>query len=227
MDRQQWSKIIELYQDLKYVTLLAEEFEWDDFKDFLQPVLEQRSALDHICRAMSVEVGMQNESDAGDYTSGNFEKAIGHLYRAFYDAADMLSMILREKIIDVVEGHDIECITAVCPEYYKELRPRLEQISTEIAGARNSKDIKVEAAIDHVKSYGNLLDELRILYIGILPKVPSLHEYTSKQKQALQKQDAKQKRARVLRRWWEVALAVVSATVAVIATYLLMGRQGK
>lgn len=208
MDQEKWSTIIELYQDLKHVTLLAEELEFESFKTFLQPVLEQRSALDHICRAMSSEAHMVEENVASDYVSGNFDKAIGHLYRAFFDAADMLSILLRGRVLDVLEGFDVECITAVCPDYFKEVRPRVEQISAEIAGIRESKDIKVKAAIDDVKCYDNLLDELRGMYNGLLTKVPSFQEYASKQKQT-----------RLFKWLWQGVLVVIG----VILGYLLRG----
>ncbi|MEA1950851.1 MAG: hypothetical protein U9N87_05670, partial [Planctomycetota bacterium] len=68
-------------------------------------------------------------------------KAVGHAYRAFFDAADWLGMVLREAITATLYQYAPECISAAIPDYYATMKPRIEDICGEIAQIRDDKDI--------------------------------------------------------------------------------------
>lgn len=58
----EWEGIVELYQHTKSLILIAEEYSIN-WQSYLQPDLEQRSALDHICRAMAIVTGIKENPD--------------------------------------------------------------------------------------------------------------------------------------------------------------------
>ncbi len=130
MSSDKWSKIVQLHRATKTLTLLSEEHELKEWRKFLQPAMEEVHALEHIMRAKAAELGFLADLEPDNklgYIEKNLDKAIGHLYRAFFDTADWLSVIIRQKIITALETYDNRCITAVIPEYYKE---KLEKLLT-------------------------------------------------------------------------------------------------
>jgi hypothetical protein len=175
-----WRVIVELYKHTKALIILAEENEFDELKTFIQPFLEQRSALDHICRAMSVKIGIQSNTE--EYVIQSLDKAIGHLYRAFFDSADWIGIILREKIIQLMQPYTNECITVVAPEYYQRTRPNIEKLNSDFAKLRQSKDIAVNnTIISQIEDYHQKIEELLEEYKNLIPKVPTLEEVTHEQ----------------------------------------------
>ena len=52
-----WRQIVEVHSHAKSLFLLAEELEPDQFQEYVQPINEQRHALEHIVRARANEFG--------------------------------------------------------------------------------------------------------------------------------------------------------------------------
>jgi len=173
-----WEQIVQLQQYTKELILLAEEYEFE-WRTFLQPVLEQRSALDHVCRAASLQIndGSKQKPDL-KRAKINLDKAVGHLYRAFFDTADWISAILREKIISELQGYDTDTIGKVIPDYYQKIRPDIEQISQEISRLRNQKDISSSRTIiQEVNEYNDKIHDLLNHYMNIITKKGFLEEF--------------------------------------------------
>jgi len=139
---ERWKSLVEIHNHAKSIFLCAEEFD-PQFQDFLQPILELRHSLEHIVRAKAAELGINGEVDAGnqDYIPHSLSKAIGHEYRAFFDAADWFSVCIRNRITQALRRYSPANIDAVLPDYYSKLRPRVDQICREIADIRGAKDI--------------------------------------------------------------------------------------
>lgn len=180
--KEKWGHIVELQQEVKYMLLLSEEHNDSDYGTYIQPVKEQRDALEHIIRAKSAEIGVTSENN--DYIAQNYDKAIAHLYRAFFDAADFMGIILREKIINSMKDYDHQCISNVLPEYYMQIRPKLEQINTELSELRGKKDIKKLAAKDLIKEYKTKISQLIDHSKLVIERIPSLEEYKEKSRKA-------------------------------------------
>ena len=180
-----WSNIIRLQQEVKRLTTLAEENQLHSM-EFIQPILEQRSALEHICRAKAAEVGISKRASDREYIQKQYDKAMGHLYRAFFDVADWLGLTVKEKILDLVTPYDAEVIHDVMPEYYRDIRPRIESLVQEIAHIRSDKDIGQSSSslIKQVGDYGDRVREIADMYAKLFPKIPALAECQAKCAQA-------------------------------------------
>ncbi|MBI4778125.1 hypothetical protein HY792_04320 [Candidatus Desantisbacteria bacterium] len=154
-----WKKIIHVHEYTKHITLKAEEFD-ESFKTFIQPFNELRNTLEHIIRANSVIIGI-NDCEDSKYIDKNLDKALGHEYRAFFDSVDWLSMSLRDRIIETLKPFHHEAISKAIPDYYSNIRPRIDEIGNEIARLREEKDIAngSELMIE-VEHYKEILDEL-------------------------------------------------------------------
>lgn len=191
MNTDKWKCIVTLQQYQKKVFLLAEEHMFGEFKLFLQPVLEKRAALDHICRAMSVEIGM-HQPDSPDYAEKNLDKACGHLYRSFFDAAEWMGIIIRERMQRLYSDYDNACISTILPKYYKEISPGVEKFNTNVANIRNEKDFNKSEnplkLVDQVKEYMEQIECLLGYFEVMSTSIPSIEEYRERRKKEQKKQ---------------------------------------
>ena len=71
----------------------------------------------------------------------NLNKAFGHVYRAGYDTLDLTTLFLQQYIAKEIARFSLETINSVFPEYYKDIRPSLEEIKDEIGKKRRQKDV--------------------------------------------------------------------------------------
>ena len=155
-----WESICQIYFLTKHYLLLSEELS-DDFDTFLQPVKEHRDAFDHIARVYGYEYLQSEIKNVEQYREQNMKKALGHVYRAFFDTADWLSYIYRREIRRKLQGYSYDQIIRFYPNY-KTLREDLIQFPKEIALLRQNKDISDNAKeiIVEVQKYADILDKL-------------------------------------------------------------------
>ncbi len=178
-ERINWEGIINLYNTIKWLYALCEETD-TELNTNLQPLNEFRASLDHLMRIMAIE----NLDDYKD-KDANYEatKLRSHLRRALFDICDMISINYRNKIIDVLEDYSVEEIQSALPNYYSEIRPRIEMISEEIAFLRTDKrfkgDKKEETAED---DYPKIIEELQGYYKTINLSIPLLLEIREKKR---------------------------------------------
>ena len=174
-----WKLIAEVHQHTKELLTLAEEIS-PGLKSFIPPVKEQRDALEHIIRAKAYELDLK-KVDNQNYVEDQIDKTLGHIYRAFFDAADYFCILMRKRIRNAVTQYDSEIIKTVLPNYYSEIRPKLENINLEISKIRQSKDIaKKEGLIDEVEKYRQTTLELYEHAKAVETSIPSLNELKRK-----------------------------------------------
>ena len=163
-----WENICKIHFFTKHFILLAEELSLDG-TTFFQPLKEHRDAYDHIVRVYAVKMGLKTESDVDNYVRENMSKALGHEYRAFFDAVDWFSIILREKINFLLQGKTNEYIKSCFPDYQK-FKEELIELPKKIADLREGKDIGNNmnlSIFDKIESYTTILDSLTDKYIEL------------------------------------------------------------
>ena len=114
-------------------------------------VAELRSALDHIMRAHRVMYGLVDEQEILDhkdvpsvyeYCRINIDKGLGHLYRAGYDAYDLLCLRMNQDIHTMLVDRETDVLYAVVPEYAS-LKASLDELrETTLAGLKVDKDVE-------------------------------------------------------------------------------------
>lgn len=167
-----WKKFTFIYTTTKELYILSEEYD-DELSSFIQPIKEQRDALEHIVRAYSRMPGgvLVLSEDDQEYICKNLNKAIGHIFRAFFDCADVLSISLREKLSQQLKNFSYLQIVTVWPEYENE-RIKLIDMPKKIAKMRQKKDIaKDEDIIPMVNEYKESLNSLFDIYDTFMKRV--------------------------------------------------------
>lgn len=162
-----WMDFCYIYNQSKELYILAEEYD-DELSSFIQPIKEQKDALEHIVRAYSKYYSYSDSSITETdkkYINQNLNKAIGHAFRAFYDTADVLSIILRERLSVNLANHSYNEIVNIWPEYEKNRRVLID-MPKEFADLRTKKDIAKSSSekSEMVKDYRDSIDTLFRIY---------------------------------------------------------------
>lgn len=159
-----WDNICELFSKIKKYLLLIEELE-SEHATVMQPVKEQRDALDHIVRAYGIYTYLNNSSSDNEKWNDfykEFERAKGHLERALNDSADILSIILRERISAYLSDFSYKEILSKWSDYPNE-RKFLIKVDEQISMLRNRKINSIE----HMKEYDKIIDRLKDIYYKV------------------------------------------------------------
>lgn len=183
-NKDKWKLIVKIHNLTKTLVILSEEL--DPNHQFYFPIIiQQRDCLEHIVRAYyawlnpeSLKESKNGIFDSKEYIERQLEKALGHIYRAFFDAADWISILYREQISEIMSIYSLKTINTVFPNYCKKITPKIDKISMEIANIRNSKDIahtnEVFGGVDH---YMDLIHELAICMDEVRGAQPELNKF--------------------------------------------------
>lgn len=192
-----WRKIVVIHNYTKAHLIYCEEANIEH-KTFIQPRNELCNALEHVVRSKARELGVTSGlEETSTYCQANLDKVIGHEFRAFFDVCDWLGMILRERTLAELEGYSVDAIHKAIPNYFSEIRPRLEKIPEKIAEVRSRKDIGGDI-LQEVEEYNRILGELKTFCRELYACKPSLNAFR------------KSERIRV---FWRVAAIVFSVAL--------------
>lgn len=180
---QQWKLIIKIHNLTKTLVLKCEEID-PDHEFYFPIIIQQRDALDHLVRAAfgmyfpeKLLAEKKSIIDPEKYSNHQTSKALGHMYRAFFDAADWTSILCRERISDMMSVYSMKTIHFTFPSYVSRIKPKIEEISLEIANVRNSKDIgQTGEVIDGIDNYMSLISELINFMDEIQNKISDLNK---------------------------------------------------
>lgn len=192
-----WEAIIRIHGAMKLLILRTEEL--DPIHEFFwPPIIQQRDALDHIIRAqraiMCPEI-LPAGTDASQYEAKQIDKALGHVYRAYFDVADWMGIMLRERILELVARYARESLVKAIPDYAVSVEDVVRRCSERIAILRNGKDVVLPPLPDvspspvssddsdnTLEAYQEVIDELQKCIESLQDKVPELDrlEYASK-----------------------------------------------
>ena len=205
-----WEEIFNLYNTIKWLYALCEETD-PELKTNLQPLNEFRASLDHVMRIVAIEnLEEYREKDAIDES----KKLKSHLRRAFFDVCDHVTINYRNKIINVLQDYSVDEIKEALPNYYSEIRPRLEQFSEEIALLRTERRFNSsQEEEDAITKYPDVVRELQGYYKTVMGAVPSLIEIRQKN----DKQNEKKRKNDLFVQWIiPIGAVVIGAILAIV-----------
>ncbi|MCI5892946.1 MAG: hypothetical protein MRZ66_06050 [Clostridiales bacterium] len=171
-----WERIFYVHLKTKELYILAEEY-GSELKTFYLPINSLKDAYEnviHVCaNDYMVRNGIATSNDA--YVKDNLRKALASECKAFFDTADFLSILLRKKIAECLNGFTYPQIASVWDDY-NTVRLELIQINQEISEIRNRKSDTHDFYIDaDVEKYyfetKNLLDWYIFIEEKVYPKL--------------------------------------------------------
>lgn len=169
-------EITSLYQKYKDLTLYAEELRSESF---IPAINEIRDAYDHFMRIFAVKCDLKHEN--GNYINSNLDATFRHIYRAVYDLLDYIRIFQKDIVSNKLSPFSLNTIHDVFPEYYQEIKPKIDRGLNNIPIYKASKDIG-DPNIEVIDDYIALISEIRESILVIDSKIPSMIEYEQKQK---------------------------------------------
>ncbi|GAI94361.1 unnamed protein product, partial [marine sediment metagenome] len=157
MDEKKYFKLSkelsEIYLEIKAILLLSEDEDINQ-RIILTCINELRNAFDHTMKTFS----------EGESLEENFKKAVGHLYRAGFDAYEVISISIIKHIQDIRKNFSFEAIVTAYPDYYKKILPTIEKIKRAKVRARSNKTVKDNVSPEeHFKEYEKIVKDIIIL----------------------------------------------------------------
>lgn len=154
--QEHWRSVIVLYLQVKPYVIASEKAVASLTKKLegvskerlsVTAINELRNAFDHVARAQSVLQGWAPvPKKAGlsdyDYCRTNLDKAKGHVYRAGYDALDIITTARAEEIRTIRDSLRPSTLVTVFPQYAVDIRQPLEQALHLCDEAKSSKDVE-------------------------------------------------------------------------------------
>ena len=127
------TELSEIYKSVKHIFLLVEYYNGEK-GIVVSSINELRSAFDHVMRAMTKEnhEGVIDEVDS----------AKKHLYRAAYDACEVIILDRLDYIESLKEKVSFKTINTVFPEYATEVLPFAARLKKEVVDVRQIFEIK-------------------------------------------------------------------------------------
>ena len=197
-----------LYTKVRDAVILVENF--DRNRDmFIAPINQLRSALDHVFKAISCA------KDDEPRSAYELKEAKEHLDRAGYDALELLAGSLGTGIIDKLSKYETATLSAVFPEYYKVIKPKLTAIKQTVAVIRSEKKGDAEKSF---LTYFDQITEMVEMDKEVDRMIPSLEEYDNKRKDELRQQD---KKSNIKQTIIAIVGALVGGVLVFIVTTLL------
>jgi len=173
-----FKEISVLYKEIKQIVLLAENVN-DKKEVILSSINEMRNAFDHLMRCY--------DEENIEKCNKQIEKSKGHLFRAGYDAYELLAIETIKNIKLNFKNYTPDIILQVFPNYYNEIVFLIDDFEKNLAKVRGNKKIgydfydedgeinskKIEEAFNN---YENIVTKLLDLKDDITKKIPALEK---------------------------------------------------
>ncbi|MDR0538513.1 MAG: hypothetical protein LBH04_10825 [Tannerellaceae bacterium] len=133
----------------------------------LAPINEMRNALDRIFKASQLE---------GKESIAEIKRSKAHLEKAGYDSFEILANQTIITISKLVEPYEKDGLTAIFPEYYREIKPAITNLQSKLENVRTNK----EDAEKDFESYFSVVKALLAYKTRIETAIVRLEEFKKK-----------------------------------------------
>ncbi len=224
-------KLVELYWEVKGYVISSEKLSKRS-RVSVPALNELRNAFDHNIRAEAVWRQGQDPKEGTEpnpylYSYKNLEKATGHVYRAGYDALDIIALDRVRKINRyILDSFRITTLCTVMNSYSTRIREPLKKALELCNEAKLGKDVEPEKVDEHpafFKKYKDAIESLEDILEELESHEPELleveKELAMEDEQAYEQyrasadqQTAHAKRARN----WAIAGMVLTIVITII-----------
>lgn len=169
------AEIVVLYGKVKRLIIKSEKIE-EQQRLSITAINELRSALDHLMRVFAAKNGIsdnvaidsESTSDnlpAPEYCEINMNKAFGHIYRAGYDAYDIISLEYIKKINSLRKTVSHGSLVKGFNDYANEVRLPFKEAIDICNEAKATKDVEALGTLaQHFGKYERATDALESIY---------------------------------------------------------------
>ncbi|MBT3198975.1 MAG: hypothetical protein HN350_03575 [Phycisphaerales bacterium] len=212
-------QLVTLYREVKSHVIRSEKLSQDS-RISVPALNELRNAFDHNMRADAVwrhgeSLPKGVETDVFRYCEKNIEKAIGHVYRAGYDALDIIALNKIRRIKKYVDDFRITTLHTVIDDYTGKIRQPFREAIKSCNDAKLGKDVEPEEIQQHPQFFGWYTQAISILD-GVLDVYESHEEDLLAVEKEVASSDQAQRDIARLQRNLAILFGIGSIVTAVI-----------
>lgn len=202
-----------IYVKCKAIVLYVEQIDVNSSAN-IQITKELRDAFDHLCQLFAIKFEISGKTTHGasgyaDEALRQIEKSIGHVYRAGFDALDGAVLSLTDNIKAILVAYDATVISEVVPDYWQK-KKTINSLMERVANHRKGRT-EFEITQEIFDNYISDLDELKNVHKDFLDHANNLNE-----------RQRELKRKEIYKTLRSLLIAIISALIGSIVTYLLM-----
>ena len=215
-------ELISLYFEVKKLVIASENATRGN-RLSIPAINELRNANDHLLRAFAVSYGVtpppqEWKRPPVEYCVKNIDKAIGHVYRAGYDALDIIAMGLTEGILSDFGGFSMATRVGVFADYARDIRIPLQKAAAICDEAKTLKDVEVfDTAREFFVGYKNVIEMLKSVRDLIDSRMPELVVVEAEAKAA---EERHRRHAIKMHAIWTVIGIVAAILIAIAIWYI-------
>jgi len=175
-EEKKFEALADAYKQAKTLILYVEELDVSS-RSNLQIVKELRDACDHLMRFFISRKGKLLASDLvaiHNSNLGNIDKALGHIYRATFDALDGAILSIKHSINIELLRFPPHIIADVIKDYWQ-IKLELSRLVMEITSIRDRKEVN-ENTGDLLNEYVKNVHQMSEVYRKIIHAGPVLEE---------------------------------------------------
>jgi len=207
-----WRKVVSDYFLVKKLIIKAENIDKEK-RIPLNSINELRNALDHIMRVLAKKYNLyEGEVDIHQ----NLMEALEHIYRAGYDACDIIAITFLEEIEKLLEPYPTDAILKVWSNFYDEWYPKLEEAKKAIEEAKRKKGNWEGFKSEYFKEYLEKIEILEELLNELKKRIAAIH----KSYEELKKREFKEKSNTLLLAVATIIGGVIGALITAFFTFL-------
>jgi hypothetical protein len=220
-------QVVSLYFKVKKYVIQSEKLS-SGARISIPALNELRNAYDHYMRSEAVwRHGLQlkkgTEQDPFKYCEKNLHKALGHVYRAGYDALDIIALNRIREIERYVDSYRISTIYKVIHDYATRIRKPYTDAVKKCDEAKQGKDIEPEKTDEHPVFFAKYeaaiseLDSVLEVLHNSDEGIREVEEATLKKESEAAKQYRKQRNLAII----GIGVTLIVGIIGVVVTYRL------
>jgi hypothetical protein len=199
-----------IYTTAKRLILLSEYYNSKQ-GIVISTINELRNSLDHIMRAL---LNIEKLSD-------ELFKAEGHLYRAIYDACEVIIIDRLKYIEDFKNEVSFDILNETCPNYYIEILPYITVVKENLVNIR-----QIQKTQDRIREYEDAVAQLIQICDELDKKIPLINIEKEKKKKEKLKKEKKYyfstSTLSILLGSWAVTFGILSSIIKSLSLEILI-----
>ncbi len=219
--------LLKWYDRAKVTTIKAESLDPQN-TGYIQPLHEQRYALDHFVRA--IKYSKDDINDTKILKAIN--SSIGHLQRAYSDSIEWILISVKDEFLKVLQPYTNELINQVFPEYYQTIRSDIEDITEIVNEYKNQKSVEQASVGNETQQGDDLIPEEELEKLNTITKqyvdievveklckhLKTLHK---KQSSLIEAKKRDKKNEFSTKVFWPIVTAVVASLITAVIMFFI------
>lgn len=219
-----YKELVEFYYAKAREIIVAHERLTEDQKLCMPAITETRSAFEHIMRVKALIFGCVKEEDIlenthlslKEYCLRNIDKAHGHLYRAAYDAYDVIAFKFAKDIQNIMKNISYEAAFHIIPDFNSRVNKPYQEALKLVTKGKLKKDVGSKNEEEkEFSEYENAANKLRDVIDILNDYMPQMTMYVRE----IEKNRIDIEKSKFINKWGLI-IGIIAGVIGLISLVL-------